>query len=116
MRFLIYYMKPEFFRDGNMGYDWLSKQSMVPDPNHLEQTHTYLRMIKADDLDHVYRSMQGESWSPNGEARRIISILGLKHTSMSVGDIAVNQDGAWMVDRVGFQFLGKPSHFAEMKS
>jgi len=31
--------------------------------------------------------MQGEIWSPNGEARPLIESLGLSHTSMSVGDV-----------------------------
>lgn len=31
--------------------------------------------------------MQGENWSPNGEARSLIEEKGLIHTSMSMGDI-----------------------------
>jgi len=38
-------------------------------------------------LDDVFRYMQGDVWSPNGEARAHIERLGLQHTSMSVGDI-----------------------------
>lgn len=34
-------------------------------------------------------AMQGENWSPNGEARDLIRSLGLHHTSMSVGDVLV---------------------------
>lgn len=43
--------------------------------------------ISADDLEDVFCKMQGECWSPRGEARGLISSLGLRHTSMSVGDI-----------------------------
>ena len=48
--------------------------------------------IKADDLEQVFILMQGEVWSPNGEARDLITGLGLKHTSMSVGDIVYDVD------------------------
>jgi hypothetical protein len=39
------------------------------------------------DLEEVFFLMQGEQWSPNGEARELIELLGLRHTSMSVGDL-----------------------------
>ena len=47
----------------------------------------YLGDITADALDGVFMKMQGELWSPNGEARDLIRSLGLTHTSMSVGDL-----------------------------
>lgn len=37
--------------------------------------------------------MQGEIWSPNGEANELIRSKGLFHTSMSVGDCAVDETG-----------------------
>lgn len=46
--------------------------------------------------------MQGENWSPNGEAKELIRPLGLKHTSMSVGDIISDGENYWMVAPVGF--------------
>lgn len=51
-----------------------------------------LRSMKAVDQDDVYTQMQGEFWSPNGEARPLIKKLGLGHTSMSIGDCAYNVD------------------------
>jgi hypothetical protein len=36
-------------------------------------------------------ALEAERWIPNGEARRTIRALGLGHTSMSVGDILVEQ-------------------------
>ena len=39
----------------------------------------------------LYGPMQGDNWSPKGEARSLIAGLGLHHTSMSTGDIfAIN--------------------------
>jgi hypothetical protein len=37
--------------------------------------------------------MQGEIWSPQGEAREYIRSLGLKHTSMSAGDMVEDPEG-----------------------
>lgn len=49
-----------------------------------------------EDLEDVYFTMQGENWSPNGEAREAIQELGLSHTSMSIGDVVQNlDDGDW---------------------
>ena len=53
----------------------------------LKNTHIYLKRIKAISLEDVFMQMQEENWSPNGEARGIIKSKGLKHTSMSVGDV-----------------------------
>jgi hypothetical protein len=49
--------------------------------------------------------MQGEVWSPNGEARELILSKGLEHTSMTVGDvIRSHQTGEhWMVGQFGFE-------------
>ena len=52
--------------------------------------------------------MQGEDWSPTGEARELIATKDVRHTSMSVGDIVINHDTrvAYILDRIGFRFLG----------
>lgn len=98
--FYIWYMKPEFFRDGIMGV-------RVADPKNLTATHTLLKIEQASNLDGVYYTMQGEIWSPNGEARDLIRSKGLEHTSMSVGDVIVDEAGiAHSVDSVGFKELG----------
>jgi hypothetical protein len=57
-----------------------------------------------DDLDNIFFHMQGEIWSPKGEARFMIKNLGLNHTSMSVGDLVRSPEGQWMVVAdVGFE-------------
>src|SRR5262245_33549387 len=106
--FSVYYMRPEFFRDGIMGAEWLNKRSQMPVPGKLNRTHIFLGMFDAEDLEDLFIKMQGEVWSPNGEARELIKAKGLQHTSMSVGDLAVDLDN-WtvhLVDRFGFVEIG----------
>ena len=52
--------------------------------------------------------MQGEDWSPTGEARELIATKDVRHTSMSVGDIVINHDTrvAYILDRTGSGSLG----------
>jgi hypothetical protein len=89
-----------------MKYDVYYTRSIVPLRRHfvdadLEfrpgETHAFIRQVEADDLAEVYRQMQGFVWSPNGEARDLIRAASVSHTSMSVGDVAVDADGrAWV--------------------
>ena len=48
--------------------------------------------------------MQGEIWSPNGEAYSLIKKTGT-HTSMSVGDVIELDGEAFLVDTFGFRDL-----------
>jgi hypothetical protein len=107
--FSIYYMTPEFFRDGSMGFAFLKKHGLLPALGALDRTHTFLRNLEARDLEDAFGKMQAEVWSPNGEAAGIIETNGLAHTSMCVGDIAVDHDTwvAHMVDSFGFTPLPK---------
>ena len=102
----VWYMRPDFFRDGIMGYDWLAEKKMLPDPCGLTATHIHLKDTEAKSLEALWMHQQGEIWSPNGEARPLIKQKGLQHTSMSVGDIAVVDGEAWMADNFGFKKLG----------
>ena len=111
----VYYMKSEFFRDGLMGYDRLKNNNLLPDPDDLAKTHVFLKLIEARNLEQVYFKMQGEDWSPTGEAREFVASKGLRHTSMSVGDVAIDHNSrvAYIVDRMGFRFLGKVTSMGE---
>ena len=62
-----------------------------------QETHVKVRTAWAKDRDDVYNLMQGERWSPHGEARPLIAGLGLGHTTMSVGDILVDTEGTHYV-------------------
>jgi hypothetical protein len=67
------------------------------------RTHAFIREVEANDLAEVYRQMQGFVWSPNGEARPIIVAAGVHHTSMSIGDVAVDSSGrAWVCAERGW--------------
>jgi len=77
--FHVYYQKPEFFGDFTFS-DNLSGSK-------IDDTHIFLKFVLANNLEDVFKKMQGENWSPNGEARKLIIEKGLEHTSMSVGDV-----------------------------
>lgn len=74
-------------------------------------THTLLGAVEwRRDWQSLYGALQGEFWSPRGEARRLIKMLGLHHTSMSVGDVLVcyNPDETvevWMCANTGWRQL-----------
>lgn len=100
MKYRVYYMKPDFFRDGCFG--------RKPNIDDLEATHVFLKETEASHLEALFGQMQGEVWSPNGEARPLIEARGLQHTSMSVGDVAVDPNGlASVVATFGFVQIGR---------
>lgn len=102
----VWYMRPEHFREGIMGLDWCFTRKKVPDPDKLEATHIRLFPMTGSGVDDVFIKMQGENWSPNGEARGLIITKGLRHTSMSVGDILVQDDGkVWICEPYGWKDL-----------
>ena len=61
--------------------------------------------LNEENLEDVYFEMQGEQWSPNGEARRAIKDLGLSHTSIMIGDIVeeIKTGRQFIVDWIGFE-------------
>jgi hypothetical protein len=93
-KFDVWYMRPSFFCEGILGIV----------PVDLSKTHEYLKTVEAKSLEEVYSMMQGEIWSPNGEARELILSKGLEHTSMSIGDVAVDENGTvWVCHTFGFK-------------
>lgn len=73
----------------------------------LNKTHIHLGNIKESDLETAFRKLQGDYWSPNGEARELIIEKKLQHTSMSVGDIIKKDGKVYIVDMVGFKEIKK---------
>jgi hypothetical protein len=62
---------------------------------HPDGGYRYIRSVFVDNnfknhLEVVFDAMQGEVWSPNGEARPFIQNLGVQHTSMMTGDLVVD--------------------------
>lgn len=72
----------------------------------LPVTHRFVCELDVPRREDVFAQMQGEVWSPNGEARELIASLGLRHTSMSIGDVVQDDDGVhWMCAHLGWQRL-----------
>lgn len=107
-------------RDLGMGYDFCKEHGLLPKAGKLTDTHVLLGKVDADaNMSRIFEALQGECWSPNGEARSLIRKLELSHTSMSVGDVIViaDRDGrrTFMVDGNGFAEL-EPETFAAAKA
>jgi hypothetical protein len=100
----VWYMKPDWFVAGLRG--------TPPDATKLDTTHVHLKDVDVaqgpksevwGDLERVFAEMQGEVWSPNGEARPLVLAKGLRHTSMSVGDIVIcHAGGIYVVADIGY--------------
>ena len=85
----VYYARrPTFHASGKNGTPSLTAAA-------LRLTHAWLFEIEATSLDDAFRRMQGESWSPQGEAHELLDALGLHHASMSVGDVLRDQEGTY---------------------
>ena len=94
----IWYTKGEhFFR--------FNSRSAIPAMDTLEDTHSMIGSIIETDKDEIFGMLQGETWSPRGEAWSLIDELGVAHTSMSVGDVIVIGEQAWVCAPVGWEEL-----------
>src|SRR5687767_1684618 len=69
-------------------------------------THRLVREVEATSLGDVFYAMQGEIWSPHGEAQALISRLYLSHTSLSVGDVVrAPNNSYWLCNYKGWTLL-----------
>ncbi len=74
---------------------------------YLNFSHRRVKQVETASPDEVYRQMQGEVWSPHGEARELIKSLYLGHTSLSVGDVVRDGDGNfWVCNLSGWLPMG----------
>jgi hypothetical protein len=102
----IWYWKKDFARDAMMGAKFMTKQGVMPTPDSVPDNYTLIGKIRETNPDKIFHMMQGEIWSPEGQANDMIRSSGTGHTSMSVGDI-IHVGNKWlMVDRYGFHALG----------
>jgi hypothetical protein len=84
MKFDVFYQKEPKFWDPE------PPQSLED----FEEKYEYVKSVdQFSSVDQVFWHMQGENWCPYGEARYMIRSLGLRHTSMSVGDLVRTSDG-----------------------
>lgn len=104
----VWYWKKEYSRDMMMGASWLQERrpELMPSEESLPQTHVLIGTLAESDLENIYMMMQGERWSPEGQARNMIQQSGTGHTSMSMGDVVKKPDGIYMVDSWGFYKIG----------
>ena len=99
MNYQIWYMKPSFLRSIVGG---------SPEPNNLSATHVHLKDIEADNQEDALSRMRAENWSPNGEALDLLQSKGLQHTTMTIGDVLVDEsDAVYLVTGIGFSLLPK---------
>jgi hypothetical protein len=96
----IWYFKPDMSRE-MVSWEFVKKRNLV-DPNDLTKTHVLLGKIAEKDPEIIFYEMQGEKWSPRGEARDLIQKSGAWHTSMSIGDVVVIDGVPLFADRDGF--------------
>lgn len=102
----IWYMN----RKGLDTWGFISKgmaESPMPMPREVKGagTHVLLGTVAGKDAEDLWSALQGEFWSPRGEAADLVRGKGLTHTSMSVGDIIVIGNKGWMVGSFGFEEL-----------
>lgn len=74
-----------FYQVHNDDFSFFNRSDLTV--KNLKNSHVFVMRITAKDLEDCYVKMQGENYSPNGEARDLIESLGLWHTSMSVNDV-----------------------------
>lgn len=84
---------------------WFGRET-VPTAETFGTLYVAVKKVMAEGVEEVFEKMQGENWSPNGEARPMIEALGLTHTSMSVGDVTEGPNGELqMVEVFGWKTL-----------
>ncbi len=98
----VWYAKQTAFRELIMGSEFAMKRGVLPDPFTLSESHVYLGNVNETNPSKVFYMMQGEVWSPEGEAATFPAVRQCGHTSMSVGDVVVIGSEVLMVDRHGF--------------
>ena len=102
----IWYWNKKYGRDFMIAFDNKKFDKLI-DPKNLSNTHEKLGTVDENDLEKIYYNMQGENWSPEGEARTFIKGSGTGHTSMSMGDIIVVHGVVHVVAMAGFYKMGK---------
>lgn len=80
----------------------------LPTVEDIHNDYVKLGSIEATNEEDIYMKMQGEVWSQKGEARDLITRLGLSHTSMSMGDVIIVRPSGevFVVDSFGFTPIG----------
>ena len=103
----IFYFNKGLFSNFSRGTRGLDLNAVLAD---LDNTHTRIGRVNETDLSEIFNMMQGEVWSPNGEANTMPAMSKTGHTSMSMGDVIMLPNGSvYMVDFSGFTNLNDGS-------
>jgi hypothetical protein len=106
--FSIYYrINPTFHENHNLVADIQLAGNEIPDgPKGYRRLIdcTFDAQTEWDALEKTFHYMQGEVWSPEAQASPLIEVLGLKHTSMSIGDLVVNRVTGQVFECCGIGF------------
>ena len=103
----IFYFNKGLFSKFSRGTRGLDLNAVLAD---LDNTHTRIGRVNETDLSEIFNMMQGEVWSPNGEANTMPAMSKTGHTSMSMGDVIMLPNGSiYMVDFSGFTNLNDGS-------
>jgi len=103
----IFYFNKRLFSKFSRGTRGLDLNAVLAD---LDNTHTRIGRVNETDLSEIFNMMQGEVWSPNGEANTMPAMSKTGHTSMSMGDVIMLPNGSiYMVDFSGFTNLNDGS-------
>lgn len=98
----IWYWKQNLGHEMMKGSEYLKKINKLPNLRNLQNTHVLVGSIAETDPQKIFSLMQAEAWSPQDQARSMIERLGVGHTSMTTGDVIVNQNKIVMFDKKGF--------------
>lgn len=108
MLYQVWFMRPEQFRQGLMGYEWCLSSGRLPNVRELEKTHVLVHTLEVPTVFELFVKMQASIWKP--DPREMLDFMKQRkvlHTSMCVGDIAVNDSGlVTMCDIIGWKVLG----------
>ncbi len=94
--YMVYYKKDtDFSPDHDLTFEKVTKGGK----------YVFVMTQLAKSLEEVFTQMQGERWSPNGEARDYIQSLDLDHTSMSTGDVILDvyTNRMYQCDNIGWK-------------
>ena len=100
----IWYVKNEFHRAFCMGLQFAEADGFIFDSKCPGATHELVGYVTDAEKEDLFDALQGENWSPEGEARHLIRKLDV-HTSMSVGDIVIQHGIVYMVENFGFNAI-----------
>jgi len=86
---------------------WYSKGTATTfNPRQLDASHAMIGTLAETDPEQVFSLMQSESWDPGNRANDMLAEFGVKHKSMTKGDIIVDGNRFHLVTDSGIKTLG----------